>query len=156
MNYCGRTFSGPKLYLCVPEIFVLGHMCTPEGQLPDESRIFAIRKWGPCQSLSEVHTFLGTVGVVWILISVCSSSHKVNLKGQTLHLQSRANPSTGRSQNRPSKIHSPLCHWLHLICLHYTSHRHVLHSHQLSTMPMQCHHAILTLIQSILLHYAQR
>jgi hypothetical protein len=25
MKYCGGTFSGPKLYLCVPEIFVLGH-----------------------------------------------------------------------------------------------------------------------------------
>jgi hypothetical protein len=24
MKYCGGMFSGPKLYLCVPEIFVLG------------------------------------------------------------------------------------------------------------------------------------
>jgi hypothetical protein len=31
MKYCGGTFSGPKLFLCVPEIFVLGHRCTPEG-----------------------------------------------------------------------------------------------------------------------------
>jgi hypothetical protein len=64
MKYCGGTFSGPKLFLCVPEIFVLGHQCTPEGQLPDESRVSAICKWGPCQSLTEVHTFLGTIGVV--------------------------------------------------------------------------------------------
>jgi hypothetical protein len=68
MKYCGGTFSGPKLYLCVPEIFVLGHRCTPEGRLPDESRVSAIRKWGPCQTLSEVHAFLGTVGVVQIFI----------------------------------------------------------------------------------------
>jgi hypothetical protein len=68
MKYCGGTFSGPKLYLCVPEIFVLGHRCTPEGRLPDELRVSAIRKWGPCQSLSEVHVFLGTVGIVWIFI----------------------------------------------------------------------------------------
>jgi hypothetical protein len=52
----------------VPEIFVLGHRCTPEGQLPDESRVSAIWKWGPCQSLSEVRTFLDTVGVVQIFI----------------------------------------------------------------------------------------
>jgi hypothetical protein len=64
MKYCSGTFSGPKLYLCVPEIFVLGHRCTPQGQLPDELRVSAIQKWGPCQSLSEVCTFLGTVGVV--------------------------------------------------------------------------------------------
>jgi hypothetical protein len=68
MKYCGGTFSGPKLSLCVPEIFVLGHRCTPEGRLPDESRVSAIRKWGPCQSLSEVCAFLGTVGVVRIFI----------------------------------------------------------------------------------------
>jgi hypothetical protein len=68
MKYCGGTFSGLKLFLCVPEIFVLGHRCTPEGRLPDESRVSAIRKWGPCQSLSEVHAFLGTVGVVQIFI----------------------------------------------------------------------------------------
>jgi hypothetical protein len=67
MKYCGGTFSGPKL-LCIPEIFVLGHQCIPEGQLPDESRVSAIRKWGPCRSLSEVRTFLSTVGVVQIFI----------------------------------------------------------------------------------------
>jgi hypothetical protein len=72
MKYCGGMFSGPKLYLCVPEIFVLGHRCTPEGRLPDKSRVSAIRKWGPCQSLSEVHAFLGMVGVVWILIKIFS------------------------------------------------------------------------------------
>jgi hypothetical protein len=68
MKYCGVTFSSPKLFLGVPEIFVLDHRCTPEGRLPDESRVSAIQKWGPCQSLSEVCTFLGMVGVVWIFI----------------------------------------------------------------------------------------
>jgi hypothetical protein len=75
MKYCGGTSSSPKLYLCVLEIFVLGHRCTPEGRLPDESRVSAIWKWGPCQSLSEVRTFLGTVGVVRIFIknfSLCA------------------------------------------------------------------------------------
>jgi hypothetical protein len=68
MKYCSGSFSSPKLFLCVPEIFVLDHRCTPEGQLPDESRVSVIRKWGLCQSLSEVCTFLGTVGVVRIFI----------------------------------------------------------------------------------------
>jgi hypothetical protein len=31
IKYCGGMFSGPKLFICVPEIFVLGHRCTPEG-----------------------------------------------------------------------------------------------------------------------------
>jgi hypothetical protein len=68
MKYYGGMFSSPKLYLCVPEIFVLGHRCTPECWLPDESRVSAIQKWGPGQSLSEVHAFIGMVGVVWIFI----------------------------------------------------------------------------------------
>src|ERR1700677_4930271 len=68
MKYCGGTFSGPKLFLCVPEIIVLGHRCTYEGRLPDESHVVAIQKWGPCGNLSEVHAFLGTIGVVQIFI----------------------------------------------------------------------------------------
>jgi hypothetical protein len=55
----------------------LGHRCTPEGWLPNESRVSAIQMWGPCQSLSEVRTFLGTVGVVRIFIknfSLCAHS----------------------------------------------------------------------------------
>jgi hypothetical protein len=75
MKYCGGMFSGPKFYLCVLEIFVLGHRCTPEGWLPDELRVSAIRKWEACQSLSEVCASLGTVGVVWIFIknfSLCT------------------------------------------------------------------------------------
>jgi hypothetical protein len=75
MKYCGGTFSGPKLFLCVPEILVLGHRCTPEGRLPDKSRVSAIRKWGPCQTLSEVRAFLGTVGIIQIFIknfSLCA------------------------------------------------------------------------------------
>src|ERR1700677_1285080 len=68
MKYCSGTFSGPKLFLCIPEIIVLGHRCTYEGRLPDESRVVAIRKWGPCGNLSEVHAFLRTIGVVRIFI----------------------------------------------------------------------------------------
>src|SRR3981189_3153060 len=68
MTYCGGTFSGPKLFVCVPELIVLGHRCTFEGRLPDESKVAAIQKWGPCNSLSEVRAFLGTIGVIRIFI----------------------------------------------------------------------------------------
>src|ERR1700677_4455264 len=68
MKYCGGTSSGPKLFLCVPKIIVLDHRCTYEGCLPDESRVVAIQKWGPCRNLSEVHAFLRTIGVIQIFI----------------------------------------------------------------------------------------
>jgi hypothetical protein len=68
MKYCGGTFSGLKLYLCVPEFYVLGHKCTPEGRLPDPTRVQSISNWGPCTSLSDVRAFLGTLGVCRIFI----------------------------------------------------------------------------------------
>ncbi|KAJ3473343.1 hypothetical protein NLI96_g13043 [Meripilus lineatus] len=64
MKYAGGTFSGKKLILCASEIVVLGHRCTPEGRLPQASQIAAVTNWGPCQTLSEVRAFLGTVGVL--------------------------------------------------------------------------------------------
>jgi len=68
MKYCGGTFSAHKLALCVPEIIVVGHRCTYEGRLPDESKTAAVVKWGPCKDLSEVRAFLGTIGVLRIFI----------------------------------------------------------------------------------------
>jgi transposase InsO family protein len=76
MKYCGGTFSGHKLYLCVPEFLVLGHRCTPQGRLPDESKIRAITNWGPCKSLTDVRAFLGTLGVCRIFIR--NFAHRAN------------------------------------------------------------------------------
>jgi len=39
MEYCGGTFSGFKLTLCVSEITILGHRCTTQGHLPDPTRV---------------------------------------------------------------------------------------------------------------------
>lgn len=68
MRYAGGTFSGVKSILIAREFLVIGHRCTPEGRLPDQSRVKAITNWGPCQSLSDVRAFLGTIGVCRIFI----------------------------------------------------------------------------------------
>jgi hypothetical protein len=68
MKYCEGTFSGPKLFLCVPEITVLGHCCNIEGCMADPMHINAISKWGTCQSLTEVKAFSGTIRVCHIFI----------------------------------------------------------------------------------------
>jgi hypothetical protein len=68
VKYCGGTFSGHKLYLCVPEIMVLGHICNFEGQKADPTCIDVIQKWGPCRTLTKVKAFLGTIGVCRIFI----------------------------------------------------------------------------------------
>lgn len=68
MKYSGGTFSGYKSVLCAPEITVLGHRCTFDGRLPDQSRVSKITNWGPCKDLSDVRAFLGTMGVCRLFI----------------------------------------------------------------------------------------
>ena len=38
------------------------------SRLPDKSRVAKIVNWGPCKDLSDVHAFLGTIGVAHIFI----------------------------------------------------------------------------------------
>src|SRR5215470_9911135 len=79
MKYCGGTFSGLKSTLCAREITVLGHRCTPEGRLPDKSRLAAIAKWTKCANLTEVRAFLGTIGVCRIFIKdFAKKAHHLN------------------------------------------------------------------------------
>ena len=68
IKYCGGTFSGFKSVLCVEEITAVGHWCTPEGHLPNPSRVDHIINWGPCKDISDVRVFLGTVGMCHIFI----------------------------------------------------------------------------------------
>lgn len=68
MRYAGGTFSGLKSVIIAREIMVIGHRCTPAGRQPDETRVATIQNWGPCQTLSDVRAFLGTIGVCRIFI----------------------------------------------------------------------------------------
>jgi hypothetical protein len=68
IKYVGCTWSGPKAFLCIPETLVIGHMCCYEGRRTADSKIDKICNWGPCANLSEVHTFLGTAGLMRIFI----------------------------------------------------------------------------------------
>ena len=68
MKYAGGTFSGFKSALCTREIVVLGHRCTPEGRLPDTTRIDTISNWGKLNDVSDVRSFLGTIGVCRMFI----------------------------------------------------------------------------------------
>ena len=68
MKYSGGTFSGYKSFLCRPEITVLGHRCTFDGRLPDQTRLSKITNWGPCTDLTDVRAFLGTIGVCRLFI----------------------------------------------------------------------------------------
>jgi hypothetical protein len=118
MKYCPGTFSGFKLYLCVPEIFVLGHRWTPEGRLPDKLRVSTIRKWGPCQFLSEVCAFLGMVGVVQIFIKNFSLHAHPLIKSTPMHEPFIFSPEQIQVQEdlKTTLLESPALH-----AINYTS-----------------------------------
>lgn len=64
----GGTFSGKKAYLCVPEVVVVGHRCTYEGRVPEESRVQKIKDWPRCETVTNVRGFLGTCGLVRMFV----------------------------------------------------------------------------------------
>ena len=68
MKYCGGTFSSYKLVLCIPIFKILGHICTPNGQVPDKNHLALLECWGSYQLLTEVCAFLGMVGVLQIFV----------------------------------------------------------------------------------------
>ena len=57
-----------KSLLCTWEITIVGHIHTLEGHITDPSRVDKVVNWGPCRDLSKVWAFLGTVGIVPVLI----------------------------------------------------------------------------------------
>jgi hypothetical protein len=68
MRAFGGTFSGPKSLLCAPSIELVGHHCSYEGRIPDQSWIKVILDWPACASITDVRSFLGTCGVMRVFI----------------------------------------------------------------------------------------
>jgi hypothetical protein len=60
VKHTGSTFSGKKSFFCVPEAVIVGHKCTYEGRVPDDSRVAKIRHWPIPECVSDVRGFLGT------------------------------------------------------------------------------------------------
>ena len=68
VRHAGGTFSGKKSFFCVPDAVIVGHKCTYEGRLPDDSRIAKIKNWPILETISDVRGFLGILGTVCIYI----------------------------------------------------------------------------------------
>jgi hypothetical protein len=81
VKHAGGTFSGIKSSICVESAVVVGHKCTMDGRLPDESRLQKIIDWPICRNLTEVRGFLGVLGTIRIFIKDFASHAKplVNL-----------------------------------------------------------------------------
>jgi len=68
LRTAGATVSAKKIVVASPKITILGHKCTYEGHIPDDSKIACICDWPSCKSLSNICAFLGLTGFmrVWI------------------------------------------------------------------------------------------
>lgn len=67
-RHAGGTFNAKKSFLAVPSVMIVGHRCTVDGRIPDESKVQRIKDWPICESLTEVRAFLGTLGLMRIFI----------------------------------------------------------------------------------------
>jgi len=64
LKLAGATVSATKLFLCVPEVTVVGQRCTYEGCIPDQTKVSKILSWPTCKSKTDIRAFLGTMGTV--------------------------------------------------------------------------------------------
>src|SRR5882724_4297288 len=62
------TFSGWKMDVCIPEVVAVGHRCTYEGHYPEDQKVQKILDWPDCNTLTEVHGFLGVCGIIQIWV----------------------------------------------------------------------------------------
>jgi transposase InsO family protein len=68
LGHAGATISAKKIFIAAPEVIVLGHKCTYEGRVPNDSKVAKIRTWPACKTVTDVRAFLGTAGTmrIWV------------------------------------------------------------------------------------------
>ena len=57
-----------KQHIIGNPLATIPNICISNSHIPDKSHLMLLKQWGPCQLLSEVHAFLGTVGVLWMFV----------------------------------------------------------------------------------------
>lgn len=109
MKYCGGTFSGTKLVLCLDEFTVIGHVCTSQGWKVNTKQVNVILNWGSCKNLTEVCSFLGTIGVARIFIKDYAEMAYPLIKLTRLNAPFKWGPEQIQAQNalKQAIINSP-------------------------------------------------
>jgi hypothetical protein len=86
LRCASATVSMKKLFVAVPEVVILGHKCTYEGRMPDDSKTAKIHDWPPCKTITNVHAFLGITGYMRIWIknysTIARPLHHLTCKSQ--------------------------------------------------------------------------
>jgi len=64
----GVMVSATKFVLAAPTAIIVGHKCTFEGRIPEDSKVQKICDWPECCTVMQVHSFLGTCSILRIFI----------------------------------------------------------------------------------------
>jgi hypothetical protein len=64
----GVTVSATKFVLTAPSVVIIGHKCTFEGRVPEDTKVQKIRDWPEPRNQTQVRGFLGTCRVLCIFI----------------------------------------------------------------------------------------
>ena len=62
------TVSTKKFVLATPDVVIVGHKCAFESWIPHKAKVQKIQDWPECATVSHVHSFLNTCGVLCIFI----------------------------------------------------------------------------------------
>jgi hypothetical protein len=73
----GVTISTTKFVIAAPSAVIIGHKCTFEGRVPEDTKVQKIHNWPIPTNQSQVHRYLGTCGVLHIFI--CNFVHIARL-----------------------------------------------------------------------------
>jgi len=63
----GATVSTTKFILATLTAVIVGHMCTFEGRVPDDSKVQKIHDWPVPKNAMQVHGFLGMCSVLLLI-----------------------------------------------------------------------------------------
>lgn len=118
MKCAGGTFSGKKVEMCVPQLEVIGHICTYEGRIPSQDRIKKIQEWPTPQNLTDVRAFLGVCGVMRIFIKGFSSIARplVNLTKKKQDFTWGEDQESAMKELKEAVVHSPALRPLDYSC----------------------------------------
>jgi len=54
LKHAGATVSAKKLFLCKPELVVMGQLSTYKGRVLDRAKVVKIETWPECKTVSDV------------------------------------------------------------------------------------------------------
>ena len=111
----GAIVSTKKFVLATPDVVIIGHKCTFEGQIPCEAKIQKTQDWPEYATVLHIRSFLCTCGVLHIFIwNFAAIGHLlVNLTQNGVSFEWGEHQQEAMECLKDEIIKSPALHWLY-------------------------------------------